>query len=251
MVFVIAVGLLGAYLWLCSLRVYQWSSKDALFAPDAAAYPRSTKVQHQYGTVLHRQGRFAEALQHFEASLEVFPQSALTEYCVAQILIETGRSQEAVHRLENVLSGYRLGFGRFNMYALYVDYGFALMTLQRYEEAIQNFQQGLAMNEDVPHALNGLGYTFMQLGRRDEARSTFERGLYYEPLNAYLLNNLGVAHMLSGQLEPGGERLAQALQLEPGVPTFQHNIRLVQMMVRTNRWPTEQFALDLFYHRGN
>jgi len=247
------LGFVVLLVFLCrgSWRVYQWSSRETLFGPDAAAYPRSTKTRHQYGTVLHREGRFDEALTHFRASLAVFPQSALTEYCIAQILIEIGQPDEARKHFENIFAGHGLGFGRFNIYALHVDYGFTLMMLRRYEDAIPTLQQGLSLNEDVPHGLNALGYSFVQLGRHQEAADAFQRGLGYDPANPFLLNNLGVVNMMAGNFDAGAQLIAQAVQLEPQTPSFLYNAQMVQTMVETNRWPTQQFVLELFFNRGN
>merc|ERR1712134_161446 len=111
--------LLTVYFYRCSIRVYQWSNRERLFAADVASFPRSTKTQHQYATVLHRMGRFDEALVHFKSAHSIFKDSALTEYCIAQIYIETGRPQEALVHFESIIGGYGLGFGHFNLYALY------------------------------------------------------------------------------------------------------------------------------------
>merc|ERR1711879_73512 len=154
-------------------------------------------------------------------------------------LIETGRPQEALVRFEYILGGHGLGFGGFNLYALYIDYGFCLMMLRRCEEAIPNLLQGLKLNEDVPHGLNALGYCYVNLGNYPEAARSFERGLHYEALNPWLLNNLGATLMLQGNVEKGGELLAQAAVAEPTVPAFAHNMRLLQVMVQTQSWPSE------------
>ena len=242
--------LLAAFVYLCGVRVFQWSSRDQLFGPDATAYPKSTKARHQYGTVLHRQGRFDEALVHFDAALQIFPDSALTEYCMSQILIETNRAEEAKSHLEHIFGGHALGFGSFNLYLLYIDYGFSLMLLGKFEEALPQLEQGLRMNEDVPHGLNALGYTYAQLRRTEDAAAAFEKGVNYEPDNPFLMNNLGVMRLIKGNLEAGADLMARALALDPNVQAFQHNAQLLQTMLAKNSWPGEQFVLELFFNRG-
>merc|ERR1712061_663140 len=137
------------------------------------------------------------------------------------------------------------------MYTLYVDYGFSLMMLKRYEDAIPHLMHGLSLNEDVPHGLNALGYSLMQLQRPQEAQGAFQRGLGYDPMNPWLLNNFGVTKMLLGDLEAGSQNLAAAVQMEPRVQSFVYNMQLVKQMVETSRWPEHQFALELFFNRGN
>lgn len=251
---VLGAGLLVLFAHRCRVRVYQWSNQERLFAADAVSYPFSTKAQHQIGTILHRLSRFDEALAHFNASLKIFSQSALTEYCVAQIYIETGRPAEALAMFERILSGHGMGFGRFNLYALYVDYGFTLMLLKRYEDAVNALLEGLQMNEDVPHGLNALGYTFMQMKKAPEAIQAFQKGLQYDPENTYLQNNLGVALMMAGNLEHGAALIAHAAEREQSIPSFQHNVAVLATMMKTGEWPTkpkEQLILELFYNRGS
>mmetsp|Transcript_12859 Transcript_12859/g.34525 ORF Transcript_12859/g.34525 Transcript_12859/m.34525 type:complete len:198 (+) Transcript_12859:456-1049(+) len=196
-------------------------------------------------------GRLDEALVHFQAAHSIFKDSALTEYCIAQIFIETGRPQEALVHFENIVNGHGMGFGHFSIFSLYVDYGFTLMMLRQFDKAVPLLEKGLALNEDVPHGLNALGYCFMQMARRQEAQVAFERGLHYDEANPWLQNNFGVALVLNGHLEAGSQLILQAAVADPAVAAFQHNVKFVQTLVSTNRWPAEQLVLELFYNRGS
>merc|ERR1719247_4069250 len=125
--------LLFTYSCKCGLRVYQWRSSEALYTADALAWPRSVKTRHQLGTVLHTMGKYAEALREYEASLEVLDDNALTDFSVAQIFIETGRFADAVQRFDKIFKGHLIGFSQFNLWMLYMDYGFSLVSLSRFE----------------------------------------------------------------------------------------------------------------------
>lgn len=248
--FLAGLMLLVAFVGLSCLRTYQWSSRELLFEADARIYPRAAKLRHQYGTVLHKQGRFEEALVHYDASLRIFSDNALTEYCIAQILIESGRAAEAKPRFQHIFAGHGNGFGGFNLYAPYIDYGFTLMLLKEFEASLPPLMQGLGRNEDVPHGLNGLGYSLMQLQRPSEALSAFQRGVKYDPLNPYLLNNLGVALMMTNRVQEGTVLLQATAQAAPQVPAFAHNGRLVAQMLATSRPPSDAFMMELFFNRG-
>merc|ERR1719188_146085 len=143
MVFAAGCTLIGLYAWGCGIRVWQWRSSEALYAADAAAWPNSVKTRHQMGTVYHAQNRYAEALEHYNASLQVLDDNALTDHCIAQIFIETGRFEQAVERFEKILGGHGVGFSNFNLWMLFVDYGFTLVALGRHEEAVPNLERGL------------------------------------------------------------------------------------------------------------
>merc|ERR1712232_1014164 len=138
--------LIAVYTWRCGVRVRQWESSEALYAADAAAWPNSVKTQHQLATVYHAQSRYEEALWHYNKSLTVLDDNALTDHCIAQIFIETGRYAEALQRFEKIQNGHGVGFSRFNLWAMFVDHGFTLVALRQFQEAIPRLEHGLKMN---------------------------------------------------------------------------------------------------------
>eukprot|EP00927_Polykrikos_kofoidii_P019846 TRINITY_DN19301_c1_g3_i1.p1 TRINITY_DN19301_c1_g3~~TRINITY_DN19301_c1_g3_i1.p1 ORF type:complete len:833 (+),score=124.86 TRINITY_DN19301_c1_g3_i1:89-2500(+) len=247
--FLFSMTLLCVFVGRCGLRVHQWSSKEALFAADAANFPRSMKARHEIGQQLSKQGRFDEALRHLSAALEIFPQSALTEYAIAEIFVATGRSEEALVHFANILSGYKLGFGRFNIFMLYVNYGVALMILGRFEESLLPLRQGLAFNENVPHGLNALGCSYVALDRMQEAAAAFLRGMSYDPANMYLFNNLGVASSLMNQTKIGWDFIVKAAVSDPSVPAFTRNVKILQFWLENNRqWPHgHKLTCEMFF----
>eukprot|EP00929_Paragymnodinium_shiwhaense_P076835 TRINITY_DN39554_c0_g3_i1.p1 TRINITY_DN39554_c0_g3~~TRINITY_DN39554_c0_g3_i1.p1 ORF type:complete len:542 (+),score=51.68 TRINITY_DN39554_c0_g3_i1:137-1627(+) len=248
--FALGLCLQAVFCYRCIVRVQHWSSKESLFSPDAVAYPRSTKARHQLGTALHREGRFEEALVNFKAALDVFDQSALTEYCIAQIYIETGRVDEAVATFEHIMDGHMLGFGNFNVFSLYIDYGFAKMMQRKFEEAIPMLKQGLQLNEDVPHGLNALAYSYFSIGRLEEAQGALETGLRYDMDNPYLHNNLGVVMAKRGNVEKGAEFIIRAATAQPDVPAFSHNVLVLRYIAENQKWPPQDMVLELYFNRG-
>merc|ERR1711972_135887 len=189
----------------------QWRSSESLYAADATAWPRSVKTRHQYGTVLHAQGRYAEALQEYEASLALLDDNALTDFSIAQIFVETGRYDEALSRFGKILRGHFIGFSRGNIWMLYVDYGFTLVALSRFEEGVQPLKQGLGINLELPHGLNALGYAHANLNQLQEAQDAFAKGLEYDPDNPIIWSNLGVIWMIAGALQQAAQALERAI----------------------------------------
>jgi len=247
--FFIGLVLLTMYMYRCAVRVYQWQSCEHLFTADAISYPRSAKALHQLGTVLHKQERWDEALSAFRTSLSIFKQNALTEYCIAQILLQNSRAEEAKVHFESILSGHGMGFGSHNLFALYADYGFALLMLGRFQDALPPLTQGLKMNEDLPYALNALGYSLAHLGRNEEAVTAFQRGIRYDPTNPYLTNNLGVTLLVNGQVDLGADLVAKAMVADSSVQAFVNNMQNLQEISKGNRIQ-RPFSLELFYDKG-
>merc|ERR1712183_1109295 len=134
------------------------------------------------GTVYHRMNRWDEALFHYRKSLEIHDDNALTDYCIAQLYVETSRFEDALPIFEKILKGNGIGFGGYNMFALYVDYGFTLTILKRdLETAVNALEHGLRINADLPYAWNALGVAFYHLGLMQEAQDSLAKGLKWDP----------------------------------------------------------------------
>jgi len=246
----LAYALLLVYAWRCAARVWEWRSSEALYAADAEAWPRSVKTRHQLGTVYHAQGRHADALHHYNASLAVLDDNALTDHCIAQVYIETGRYSEALARFEKIMAGHGVGFSPFNLWMLYVDFGFTLVALQRFQEALQPLEYGLRKNTAVPHGLNALGYAYASLQRPQEAQDTLVKGLEYDPDNALLWNNLAVVWMAAGALQQAVQGLEKALTLEPNHPSIVHNAILLKEAAQNGGVIVDRPRLELFFSRA-
>ena len=87
--------------------------------------------------------------------------------------------------------GHGVGFSPFNLWMLYVDYGFTLVALGRFEEAIEPLEKGLQRNAAVPHGQNALGmglkgplgavsmargYAYASLQQLQQAQDVLARG---------------------------------------------------------------------------
>ncbi|CAK8999502.1 Protein O-mannosyl-transferase TMTC4 (Transmembrane and TPR repeat-containing protein 4) [Durusdinium trenchii] len=245
----LAVALLGVYLWRCGERVWQWRSSEALYVADALSWPTSVKTRHQLGTVLHQQGRYEEALLEFNASLTILDDNALTDHCIAQIYIETARYPLALERFEKILRGHGVGFSPFNLWMLYVDYGFTLVALGRFEEAIPALEKGLSRNAAVPHGQNALGYAFASLNQLQEAQDVLARGLEYDPENPVLWSNLAVVWMVAGAFQQAAQGLEKALTIEPENRVVIHNVMVLKGAAQSG-YLTESPKLDLFFSRN-
>eukprot|EP00929_Paragymnodinium_shiwhaense_P104753 TRINITY_DN69462_c0_g1_i1.p1 TRINITY_DN69462_c0_g1~~TRINITY_DN69462_c0_g1_i1.p1 ORF type:complete len:725 (+),score=158.14 TRINITY_DN69462_c0_g1_i1:52-2226(+) len=243
------LALLVAYGWKCGERVWQWRSSEALYAADAAAWPTSVKTQHQLGTVYHTQGRHEDALRHYKASQAVLDDNALTDYVIAQIYIETGKYEDALRQFEKIMKGHMVGFSRFNVFGLYVDHGFTLVMLRRFQEAIPLLLQGLNLNLDVPYGLNALGYAYAYTDQLQPAMDAFGQGLEYDPDNPVLWSNIGAVLMIGGQLQQAAQAVERALMMEPENPIVVHNAMLLKRAAEGGSMIDALPRLELFFSR--
>eukprot|EP00400_MALV-I_sp_L67-5_P000579 gene579-102_t len=118
------------YLTLCWKRNYEWSDRNILLKIDLQNHPRSVKAWHQYATVLQKEGKLQEALEHYENSLKIRDDSALTDFCMAQIYIQQGKWMEAYYKFEKIIEkGNGNGFTAFSRFMILTDYGYVLTVL--------------------------------------------------------------------------------------------------------------------------
>src|SRR5262249_38915348 len=84
---------------------------------------------------------------------------------------------------------------------LHNNLGVALAMLGHLDEAIDNFQQALALKPDFPEALGGLGNALRLQGRLQEAATQYEKMLALLPDDAGARNNLAGLLMILGRVK--------------------------------------------------
>ena len=84
-----------------------------------------------------------------------------------------------------------------------------------YESAVESFQTSLRIAPDQVDAWNYLGYVNEKLQRYDEAVSAFHSTLERAPANLYALNHMGLAYRQLGKLDEAEAVLRTALDIDP------------------------------------
>ena len=122
---------------------------------------------------------------------------------------KAGRNEEALQYFEQSLA--------INPHDIHVlnNYGLTLNVLNRYEEAIIILQQALAINPHDTDALIGYGFALKELKRYDEAITYYEQALAINPQNIHVLNNCGTALQSLKRYEEAIQYLKQALAINP------------------------------------
>lgn len=225
--------LCGLYGYRSLVRLWQWRSKAELFQADMRVWHRSSKVVHQYASVLHGSGHLGEALLFYNRSLEIFDDNALTDYCIAQILLQLGRFDEARTRFEKILGGHGIGFGSHNTYLLTIDYGWLLTRLGRYTEALPFLSKGLDLRPDVAYAWNALGVSTYNSAHGPEdvqrAMDHLLKAVELQPRNAVLWSNTAAIASAGGAVEQAKMAVTNAIALSPssdGGPAWNANVLL-------------------------
>jgi Flp pilus assembly protein TadD len=148
---------------------------------------------HERGMELHRAGRFAEALESFDAALALVPNSA--ELCNSR-----GNALRRLKRLPEALASYERAIALApELAAAWNNRGLVLQAMRRFEEAAVSYRRALELQPQLAEGYNNLGTVECVLGRPAAALSSFRRALELEPRLRGVHANLGNALRDLGQ----------------------------------------------------
>jgi tetratricopeptide (TPR) repeat protein len=221
-----------------------WRSSETLFQSALAADPGNYLALTQYGNVLMRQGRPAEALEHYLRALARRPDVPDIHNNAANALVRLGRTGEARGHYMQALSldagfvraRHNLGLllaregkheaamGQYRA-ALAGDAGFvearialgrALLATGRPAEALAEFDAALPESPASADLHLGRGIALARLGRPAEAEASYRTAVAADPLRADAWNNLGGALLELGRGEEGLAAFDRSLAIDPG-----------------------------------
>jgi len=171
-------------------------------APDE----RSLRAALQAGMAHHDAGRLAEAEAIYREVLAAFPDRPEALVLLGDIAHRTGRSAEALERLEHAV--------RVNPSAAsyHQQLGMVLESCGRLAEAERAYRKALAANGGNPAYLD-LGNVLLAQGRADEAVAAYRRAIAQRPAEVAARNNLGRALEAQGRLDEALGAYREALAL--------------------------------------
>jgi Flp pilus assembly protein TadD len=172
--------------------------------------PQEPIVHSSLGIELFKQGRFDEAISHYNKALTLRPgiETAI-HYNMANALMRLGRFDEAVkHYAESV----RLNPNQADVYDCL---GWALASLGKFDEAVENCKKALKLAPDLITAHGHLGLALAGEGRTDEAVRELQIFLLKLPDDFEMHCNLGILLEEQGKTDEAAEQYRQALKLNP------------------------------------
>jgi len=95
-------------------------------------------------------------------------------------------------------------------YAADHNCGIALFQLEKYSEAVQSFQQALAVNPEYWQAYNHLGMALERLGRNEEALAAYRKAVELKQDYQAAWINLSNAYSLLGQTAQAAQALKKS-----------------------------------------
>ena len=191
----------------------------------------------RYALFCFSQARFDRALAEFEKAFKMEP-SYVNRYRkqLARVFLERGKANlpgALEMAMRDIKEARRLDPGN---HEAYFQLGRALAKSRRYDEALDQYEQSIAIMPENPDAHFNLGYIF--LGRKEYASAAreFEEVIKLKPpylSDAYV--NLGIARYNAGHLEEALIALKKALQLNPKNGSISAYIDAVKAQLRKRR----------------
>jgi tetratricopeptide (TPR) repeat protein len=135
-----------------------WKNELTLAEHSVAVNQNSFAAHTLLGDALARRRRDQDAAVHFRRSIEVNPDYAPAYEGYSQLLVRSGRLDEAtatVRRYIKAVSSYP-EYARPDIAGAYTDLGLALLARGKYEEALGEFQQALKIDPTRAKAKAGM-----------------------------------------------------------------------------------------------
>lgn len=158
---------------------------------------------------LHRQGRFAEAIEPAQSLAVVNPDVAFLQNFLGVCNAALGQVDQAIPRYQRALELAP------NDAEIHANLGDALNAVNHPEEAAACFRQAIELNPDIARCHNNLGSALVKLGDLPGAARCYARAVEVDPGMVDAHNNLGLALIKLGEIEEGEKSCRQAIKLNP------------------------------------
>ncbi|MGQ9837891.1 MAG: tetratricopeptide repeat protein [Cyanobacteriota bacterium] len=163
-------------------------------------------------------GQLGPALSLCQQLIHVYPEDFAAHYWLGSLYLEVGDPYQALPQLQLALSL------RGDWIPAWRDLGHTWRMLGNLKEAVQAYEQGLALAPQDGELLLGLGSSLLAQGNIPQAIAVLQQAVAIQPPSVYALASLGNALMMNGQLSEAEASFRQALALAPAEARIRVNL---------------------------
>lgn len=209
---------------LCEAQIQYWRSSETLFRHALDVTDGNYLAHHNLGVALADEGRFPEAIEQYQAALQIEPNAANVQTDYGNALAKSGRIPEAI-------AHYRAALRTLHDSPItHNDLANALAAnTESIPEAISEYQTALRLKPDYEEARNNLakvqsnaaemqynlGVDLARSGKPEQAIPYFEGALRLKPDYVDAHNNLGVVLAGAGRAQEAIPHFEAALRIDP------------------------------------
>jgi tetratricopeptide (TPR) repeat protein len=150
----------------------KWDEAQREYEDLLKADPTARGVHYLFGRLLLSKPNgdataLAQAKQEFQEELEIDPQNAGAEYILGEMARQESQWDEAIAHFSRAAK-LDTGFGD-----AYMGWGFCLVTVKRYKEAIPPLEMAVRLQQGNPGAHYNLAVALSRTGKKEEAEKEF------------------------------------------------------------------------------
>jgi tetratricopeptide (TPR) repeat protein len=172
------------------------------------ADPRRARALHILGCALLMQDRAADSVVSLEDAARAL-RDPETDTLLAIALRRIGRNEDALSRLKRATKR-RPPFG-----AAFHELGFLLLSMERYNEAIEVLSRGLGLLPMMPELSILLGNVFLGCRNFVNAKAYFARALNISPDSSDAMYGLATAHWRLCEYQAAADLFRRCLMRNP------------------------------------
>ena len=208
----------------CEAQIQYWRNSETLFRHALDVTSDNYLAHHNLGVALADEGRFPEAIQHYQAALQIEPNAVNVQTDYGNALAKSGRIPEAIEHYQAALRALpespithndlanALAATPGRMPEAIAEYQTALRLKPDYEEARKNLAQAQSNSAEMQY---NMGVDLAKSGKPEAAIPYFEEALRLKPDYVDAHNNLGVVLAGAGRTREAISHFEAALRIDP------------------------------------
>jgi tetratricopeptide (TPR) repeat protein len=185
--------------------------------------PVSPIIRLRHAAVLQEMGQTNEAVREVERIGRDYPDSALPDEQLGNLLRQRQQFSQAIDAYDRVIGRIRQPVA--NDWVIYYSRGIAYERTGQWARAEADFNRALELSPDQPSVLNYLGYALADMGRNlEQAREMIQRAAARRPNDGAITDSLGWVLFRQGNVGEATKMLERAVGLEPEDPTITEHL---------------------------
>ncbi len=230
--------------YLTRQQVQVWHDTEKMWNYVIALDPNSAIAHNEIGTLLQKEGKFEEAVEHFRRVVRINPNYFAVHYNLGNALAGLGKMDEATGEYREAVRLFP-GFSR----ARY-NLGLSLFSRGQMDEAIKEFRKTLEIEPDYASAHYSLGRALAQKGQLAQAIKEYGEAVKSDEKLAVAYYDMGNAYFKLGKYREAVEQYRQAVKINPGYAVAYYNMGNALLRAGDAQKAIEQYRLAIKYDTG-